>query len=73
MADAARAALPKFLALGEEMGKHFTGITSDVHGMTTDAHTLTSKWTAPKTKKQKAWGVIETVLFLGARVAAGGR
>lgn len=69
MADDARAALPRFLALGEEMGKHFSGITEDVHGMTTDGHKITSKFTAPKTKKQKAWGVVEAVLFVGVRVA----
>lgn len=69
MADDARAALPKFLTLGEEMGAHFAGIAANVDGVTHDAHTLTSKFTAPKTKKQKAWSVVETVLLTGGRVA----
>lgn len=69
-AQAARridAALPEYLELGQEIARNFGGITSDVHGVTTDLHTFTSKFTAPRTKKQKAWDVIQTVLLLGAR------
>lgn len=64
--DAIRAAVPGYLASGQQIADNFKLITVNFAGVTADAHTLTSRIVAPKTTKQKIWeGVKLTTYFAG--------
>ena len=59
-AEYARQVAPEFLATGQRTNEQVAGIVTDVHAFTT-------KFTAPQTKKQKAWEGFRAMALIGVR------
>lgn len=67
VADVMAQAFPRFVEFGESIAKNADATTKSFAGIVEDGHKVTTKFTTPQTKKQKAWSAFEAVLMLGAR------
>jgi hypothetical protein len=63
-----RVAVPGFLATGQQFAEQFRLTSIQFTGIATDAHTFTSKFTAPRTTSQKIWEGVKLGALTAARI-----